>query len=103
MSTIPERIAFLRKIHLFSDLSEEDLNDVAQALIDEPFKPGDQIIKQGTKGESFYLIYRGRVKVARLRNKGEQVLANLVPQDFFGEEELFSKGTRTASIIATTE
>ena len=103
MTTILERIAFLQKIHLFGDLSEEDLNYVAQALVDEPFKVGDRIIEQGMRGDTLYMIYRGRVKVVRRRDKGEQVLANLVPQDFFGEEELFVGGVRAASIVATTE
>jgi hypothetical protein len=103
VSTIPERVAFIKKIHLFSGFSEDDLRDVAEALVDEPFKNGDAIIKQGERGETFYILHRGTVKVVRQQGKNEQVLANLVPQDFFGEEELFTKGTRTASIIATSD
>ena len=86
MPTIPERIAFLKKIHLFSGLSDDDLNDVAEALALEPFKAGDAIIKQGTRGETFYILYRGQVKVVRHQGKHEQMLAHLVSQDFFGEE-----------------
>ena len=100
MTTIPERIAFIRRIHLFSDLSEDDLRDVAEALSDELYKDGDSIIEQGTLGETFYIVYRGRVKVSRRRDRREEVLAYLVPQDFFGEEELFSNRPRTASITA---
>jgi Cyclic nucleotide-binding domain len=103
VSTVAERIIFIKKIHLFSGLSEDDLKDVAEALVDEPFKTGDAIIKQGTRGETFYILHRGAVKVVQQQGKSEQVLANLVPQDFFGEEELFSKGTRSASIIATSD
>ncbi|MFZ5856684.1 MAG: cyclic nucleotide-binding domain-containing protein [Chloroflexota bacterium] len=103
MSTVPERMAFIKKIHLFSGFSEDDLRDVAEALVDEPFKDGDAIIKQGSRGETFYILHRGQVKVVRNDGKREQVLANLIPQDFFGEEELFTKGTRTASIIATSD
>lgn len=103
MTTIPERIAFIKRIHLFSGLSEEDLTDVAQALVDEPHKAGDTIIKQGTRGETFYMIQQGHVKVVRQHNRREVTLAQLVPEDFFGEEELFTKGTRSASIIATSD
>jgi len=103
VSAIPERILFLKKIHLFSGLSEDDLNDLAQALVDEPFKSGDTIIKQDSRGDTFYIIYSGQVKVVRAKNKSELTLAHLVPQDFFGEEELFTKKTRTASIIATSD
>lgn len=103
MSTISERVVFLKKIHLFSGLSEDDLNDLAQALVDEPFKSGDTIIKQDARGDTFYIIYSGQVKVVRTKNKSELTLAHLVPQDFFGEEELFTKKTRTASIVATSD
>lgn len=103
MSTVQERIDFIRKIHLFSGLSEEDLDDVAQALTDEPFNQDDVIIKQGTRGDNFYLIYRGTVKVVRQQGRNQVELANLIPQDFFGEEELFTRSLRTASIIATSD
>lgn len=103
MSTIPERVAFIRKIHLFSGLSEDDLKDVAEALVDETYKNGETIIKQGERGDTFYVLYSGTVRVVQHKGKQELVLANLVPQDFFGEEELFTKGTRTASIIATSD
>jgi hypothetical protein len=103
VTTPLERVDFLRKIHLFTDLSEEELNDIAQALTDEPFKAGDHIIEQGTRGDLFYMIYRGTVKVVRRRDKREETLANLVTKDFFGEDELFTGATRMASIIATSE
>lgn len=103
MTTIPERVAFIRKIHLFSGLTEQDLTDVAQALTDEPFKKEDVIIKQGSRGDNFYIIYRGQVKVVRQQGKTDVTLANLIPPDFFGEEELFTRTPRTASIIATSD
>ncbi len=100
MTTISERVAFIRRIHLFSGLSEDDLNDVAQALTDEIYKDGDRIIEQGSRGDTFYIVYRGRLKVTRRRDHREDVLGYFVPQDFFGEEELFRDRPRTASIIA---
>jgi hypothetical protein len=103
VSTTAERIVFIKKIHLFSGLSDNDLKGVADALVDEPFKAGDEIIKQGTHGETFYILFSGQVKVVRRDGKTERTLAQLVPMDFFGEEELFSKGTRSASIIATSD
>ncbi len=93
----------LKKIHLFSGLSDDELNSVAEALTDVPFNAGDVLIKQGTRGDTFHIINRGYVKVVRQQGKFEWTLANLVPQDFFGEEELFTKSTRTASIIATSD
>lgn len=102
MSTIPERIAFLKKIHLFSSLPDDDITEIAEALADQPFKDGDVILQQDTHGDTFYIIFRGKVKVVHHRGKQDQTLAHLVIQDFFGEEELFNKRARTASIIATS-
>ena len=65
MTSISERISFLKKIHLFSALTDDDLKDVAEALVDESFKSGDVIIREGTTGDKFYAIYRGTVKVTR--------------------------------------
>jgi hypothetical protein len=103
MTTTAERIAFLKRIHLFSGLPDDDVKGLAEALVDEDYKPGERIIEQGTRGDTFYMIYRGNVKVTRRRNNKEVVLANLVPQDYFGEEELFVGKARSASIVAVTD
>lgn len=103
MTTITERIDFIKKIHLFADLSDDDLKDVAQALTDEAHKAGDHIIEQGSRGDSFYIVYKGYVRVMRRKDKREEILSQLVPQDYFGEEEVFRKRTRTASIVAVTD
>ncbi len=102
MTSIPERVAFIRKIHLFVDLSENDLNDVAQALVDETYETGAKIIEQGAQGNVLYLVFRGQANVIQRKNNREDVLAHLVSQDYFGEEELFTKRPRTASIVAAT-
>ena len=103
MTTLTERIDFIKKIHLFSKLSEDDLNDVAQALVDEEYKADTRIIAQGTRGETFYIVYKGYVKVVRRKGREEVKLAQLVPHDYFGEEEIFHKQVRTASIMAATD
>ena len=104
MTTITERIDFIKKIHLFVELSDDDLNDVARALTDETHQAGDRIIEQGSHGETFYIVYSGAVNVMRRKGKQEEVqLAQLVMRDYFGEEELFHKKERSASIVAETD
>jgi len=103
MTTIPERVAFIRRIHLFSKLTEDDLNDVAEALEDQSYEPGAHIIEQGSHGDAFYIVYHGFVRVTRRRDNKDVILAQLGPQDYFGEEELFRGRARSASISAVTE
>lgn len=104
MTTTQERIDFIKKIHLFVDLSDDDLADVARALTDEERKAKERVIEQGSRGDSFYIIYNGTVEVSRSRNRrGKTVLAQLGPRDYFGEEELFHKRARSATITAISD
>ncbi|MBV6395310.1 MAG: hypothetical protein HFACDABA_00885 [Anaerolineales bacterium] len=104
MTTTQERIDFIKKIHLFADLSDDDLEDVARALTDEERKAKEHIIEQGSRGDSFYIIYNGTVEVSRRRARRERiVLAQLGPRDYFGEEELFHQRARSATITAISD
>ncbi|MEW6031026.1 MAG: cyclic nucleotide-binding domain-containing protein [Chloroflexota bacterium] len=100
MIPIPNRAAFFQKIHLFHDLTEDDLTRMAEIVDEKTYEAGEVIIEQGSRGESFYLIHSGRVKVTRRTDKGEVELAVLVRNDYFGEEEILSNRPRTASITA---
>ncbi len=97
-----ERAAFFKKIHLFHDMAEDDLLRMAEIVDEKTYEAGEVIIKQGSRGESFYLIHSGKVRVTRLTDKGEDELAILVRNDYFGEEEILSNRPRTASITAQT-
>jgi drug/metabolite transporter (DMT)-like permease len=60
---------------------------------------GSRLVSQGTPGDAFYLIERGRAAVER----GERHVAALDAGDFFGELALLGGGKRTASVVAMTE
>jgi len=92
---------FLRKIHLFHDLKDEQLLQIAERFEEETFEAGEVILEQGTLSDNFYLIYSGRVHVYRRREGREQELAVLVRGDYFGEMEILGqRGPRTASVAA---
>ena len=102
MITPEARIALLKKIHLFNELSDEELAYLADHFSEIEYKPGDAIIEQGTRGDTFYLIYRGKVRISRIKNNREEQLAVLVDNDYFGEMELVSHKPRAATIKAIT-
>jgi CRP-like cAMP-binding protein len=61
------------------------------------------IFREGERGDKFYLIQSGQVKIAKnLGERHEVVLTTLGPGDFFGEMALFELETRSASAVATT-
>ncbi len=97
----PARVAFLKKIHLFSGLDDDQIGVVAQELEEETFEPEAVIIKEGSHGDRFYMLYSGTVLVSQ--KGGQKKLGTLVSGDYFGEEELLGGRARVATITAQEE
>ena len=57
--------AFLKKIHLFHGLSDEQLETVASQFKDESQKAGKVVFEEGMQDDTFYLIFSGRAVVFR--------------------------------------
>ena len=96
-------IAFLTKIHLFHDLSDEQLGTVAAQFTDIRQKAGTVVFREGVQGDTFYLIFSGKVVVSQKRKKKgngeeEQQLAVLFAGDYFGEEALLTNQRRSATV-----
>ena len=97
------KIAFLKKIHLFQGLDEEELQAIAEKLDETPYAAGSVIFEQDKKAESFYLIYGGSVRIIRRQDGKKMELAVLVKYDYFGELALVSKRRRSAAAIAAAD
>ncbi|RJP55512.1 MAG: cyclic nucleotide-binding domain-containing protein [Anaerolineaceae bacterium] len=100
MIDIEHRAGFLDRIHLFNGLKEGELEGIAAKLEERAYAKDDVIFERGAKPDGFYMIFKGKVKVARPREKGEEFLAWLTAGDYFGEEALFENRNRSATIRA---
>jgi CRP-like cAMP-binding protein len=100
---LPARIAFLKKIHLFHGLEENELAAIAAEMDEVSYAAGSVIFEQDGKADSFYLIYGGSVRIARKQNGKEFQLARLVREDYFGEMALIAKRRRSATVVALTD
>lgn len=100
---LPARIAFLKKIHLFHGLNEDELGAIAAEMEEVSYPKGSVIFEQEAKADSFYLIYGGSVRIVRKLQKKEYQLARLVNEDYFGEMALFAKRRRSATAMATSD
>ena len=97
------RIAFLKKVHLFYDLEEEELQDIANSMEEISIGKGEVVFQQDSKSESFYLIYSGNVRIVRRQQNKEFQLAVLVKNDYFGEMGLIARRTRSGTVTATSD
>lgn len=88
----------------FSRVPPAKLQTVFMKMVTVTAKAGDVIIKQGTPGDNFYVIARGKVVVEReASNLAQPVkLAEYGPGACFGEDALISGATRNATVRMLT-
>jgi CPA1 family monovalent cation:H+ antiporter len=97
----PEEL--LARVPFFQGLSESDFGRVVDALVPRTVLPKEQVIRQGERGTSLFLISRGVVAVivAQPGEKPKRVAA-LHAGEFFGEMALLTNEPRAATVEAVT-
>jgi NADH dehydrogenase len=73
-----------------------------QKLSRAHYEVGDEIVRQGDKGECAYLLMAGEVEVLRQVNGRLEQVAKLQPGECFGEIALLSDVPRTATVKCLT-
>jgi CRP-like cAMP-binding protein len=67
------------------------------------YQKNDMIFAEGEPGDEFFIIKSGSVKIAKVTNKNEILLAVLKTGDIFGEMALLESKPRTACAVANEE
>jgi CRP-like cAMP-binding protein len=89
----------LRKVPLFEDLDDRELERLARQMKERRFAPGETVTTEGSGGAGFFVIGEGTATVS----VGGDEKSKLRPGDYFGEVALIDEGTRSASITADTD
>jgi len=69
---------YLKKFHLLSSLSDEQLERVHQHSSIIKLKEGESLFMQGSDVDCFYLILTGTIKLFRLSADGQEKIINIV-------------------------
>jgi len=98
------RLELLRQVDLFSVLSQDEMNELAERLQYAPFARGDVITKQGNIAHWLYIIMFGEVDVRyEPPNAEPQTVGTLRAGQFFGEMALLTGDARSATVVAKTD
>ena len=91
-------------VRALSTLTQDQLVEVSRAVQPQVFQPGDAIIRQGEKGNKFYILVSGNADVYINTPGGAEMQVNqLKPGHYFGEMALLGGGVRTATVKASYE
>ncbi|XP_058984749.1 cGMP-dependent protein kinase, isozyme 2 forms cD4/T1/T3A/T3B isoform X3 [Musca domestica] len=92
---------FLKSVPIFKNLQEDTLIKISDVLEETHYQQGDYIVRQGARGDTFFIISKGQVRVT-IKQPGtqeEKFIRILSKGDFFGEKALQGDDLRTANII----
>jgi len=86
-------------------LPAANLQNLFTGFEEVPMKSGQIVIRQGDKGDYYYVIKQGRCRVVQKPGADQKMvaLADLAEGDAFGEEALISDAPRNATIAALTD
>jgi CRP/FNR family transcriptional regulator len=98
-----DTIALLHGVSVFSTLSPEELERVAQVAVPRRFAAGEVIFKEGDEGTSCYIVRSGRARAIREHPDGRSItLAHFARGDIFGEMAMLD-GERRSATVETVE
>lgn len=78
----------LKKVPIFSQLKQEDLKKILSITFEKKFKKGSIIFMEGDKGEGFYFIKSGKIKISKSSKDGKELILNI-----YGENHVFAEVT----------
>jgi CRP-like cAMP-binding protein len=88
----------LQDVELFASLTDAERSHLADQLEERHAQAGDHLTLSGASGYFFFVILEG---TADVEHDGV-VVAQLGPNDFFGETAILERKRRTATVTATS-
>jgi small-conductance mechanosensitive channel/CRP-like cAMP-binding protein len=93
----------LNQVSIFSPLSDEEIEQLANSSTSRVYAPGEAIVRIGQEGNSMFVIISGSVRVQIPENSYQRTLSTLSENDFFGEMCLLTGEPRSANVVAIEE
>jgi CRP/FNR family transcriptional regulator, cyclic AMP receptor protein len=96
--------AILQSVPLFVDLSPHNIRALAKSCTERSYAAGEVIVRQGSPGVGLFIITRGKVKIVKQLEAGNQLeIATHGPGEVIGELAVLDGAPRTANVIAVED
>jgi len=96
-----EEAELLKQTPLFENMSEDNIELLAQSTRIQNYKADQVIVCEGRVGAAFFILVSGSVEVVKRKGESDEVvLATLGTGDFFGELATMKHVPRSASVRA---
>lgn len=96
------KVADLKTVPFFQELSEDELKKLAQVMEEKSFKKGEIIFNEGEVGKALYLLVEGEVEVVKtMKGWYKETLAIFKKGRLFGELSFLSGLNHSALARAT--
>ncbi len=99
-------LQFLQQVPLLQPLAEYERSKIAEALEEVHCKAGQIVFRQGSAGDSLFIVYSGELavtKVLRDMPEGELQVNRILAGGYFGERSLIFNEPRAATVTAATD
>lgn len=98
------KIEVLQNIQLFSSLSDDELQQIADKIRIEEFRKNEIVLREEDTNEYMYIILDGQVKVIQATEEGKEILLAIhKTHEFFGEVSLIDGMTSPATVQASED
>jgi CRP/FNR family cyclic AMP-dependent transcriptional regulator len=94
----------IRRVPLFAMLTPSQAESLAGAVSKRRFKRGENLVEQGKKCESLFILLAGRARVVVTDSRDREViLATMHPGDYVGEMSLIDHEPHSATVEAEVQ
>ena len=101
---IKDALKFIRELWFFSILHDEELEALISTSTLKSYKAGEIIFNQDDEGDSFYIVYSGKIRILQKDKKQKEINLGVMSRgDHFGETALISDKTRNATTRAAED
>ncbi len=91
-------------VRALSTLSQDQLSKLAQRVEPQVYASGASIVRQGETGDKFYVLLEGKADVLlSAPGRGQVLVGQLYPGNYFGEMALLGNGIRAATVRAAND